>query len=180
MNLECRENWEGVVSLAEGQANDRASAHLEECESCRLRFHQLRSMMSGMETPEFEVPSSLVQAAKDLFVGKRRKLGLIRTSLQLSSARAPKQDLQAVFGGEGIEIRVMYSKVEQGWEILGQAPSDHWRVEWEGGTVESDERGRFHFRVETLESSEFSLVGEMEAYEVPSASEAISGLGNDT
>ena len=180
MKRECQDIWESVVALAEGQANDRATAHLEGCEDCRRRFEQLQSMFAGLGLASFEVPPTLVQAAKSLMFGQAKRLGLIRTSFQLSAARAPSQDFQAVYGGEGIEVRVMYSKVDQGWEVMGRTPAGEWRVEAEGSPVDSDEHGRFHFVVGSLDKSAFSLIGEHEACEIPSANEAIDGLRNDS
>ena len=180
MKRECQDVWESVVALAEGQANDRATTHLKGCEDCRLRFEQLQSMFAGMRLASFEVPPTLVQSAKSLIAGQTTRLRLVRTSFQLSAARAPSQDFQAVYGGQGIEVRVMYSKVDQGWEVMGRMPAGEWRVETESSPVDSDEHGRFHFLVGSLDKSAFSLIGENEVCEIPNANEAIDGPRNDS
>lgn len=179
MKRECQDIWESVVALAEGHANDGATAHLKGCGDCRRRFEQLQAMLAGIGLKSFEVPATLVEAAKSLIADKAKRLGLIRTSFQLSAARAPSQDFQAVYGGEGIEVRVMYSKVDQGWEVMGRTPAGQWLVETVDSPVDSDEHGRFHFVVGSLDDSAFSLIGEHGTCEIPSANEAIDGLRND-
>lgn len=180
MKRTCNDIWERIVELAEGQPQPEASAHLTTCTECRAKFGELGTMLQGMAVPHFKAPESLLQEAKSLMPVAARRMGLIRTSLQLSGARSENQDFQAVYGADDLELRVMYSKVERGWDVIGQIPNPLWSVARGNKEIPVDSEGRFHFLTKTLDDSSFSLDGGQLRLEVPSATEAIREPGNDS
>ena len=180
MKRECEDIRDELVLLAEGQENPRVGAHLETCEDCRCRLEQLRYMLSALKVQSFEAPPDLVLEAKSLIPNRSFRLSLIRTSLQTATARAPSQDFQAVYGGEGLEVRVMYSKVDAGWEVMGKAPSGDWQAENEASLIEVDQQGRFHFVIGSLDQTAFTIRGDGRVCDIPSVSEAIDGLRSDS
>ena len=168
------------MELAEGKTQPEASAHLTTCPDCQAKFEELGRMLKGTAVPYFKAPASLLEAAKALMPVIQKRMSLIRTSLQLSGARSENQDFQAVYGVDELEVRVMYSKVERGWDVIGQIPKAQWVVERGTKEIPVDTEGRFHFLTKTLDDSNFSLEGDQLRLEVPSATEAIRESGNDS
>jgi hypothetical protein len=180
MKRECRRLWEAIVDLAAGQSNIQAREHIDSCPNCRADFERLQAMFQAMQFESPDVPQNLVANAKAIMPAKSIRMSLAKSSLQLTTARSANQDFQAIYAGEGIEVRVMYSKVDRGWEILGRMPDQVWGVEAEEIPIEVDEEGRFHFFADSLEQSRFTLYGSGAKYEIPNASEAISESGPNT
>jgi hypothetical protein len=175
MNRICKEQWEAIVDLAEGQLRPDASAHLAGCADCRESHAQLVQMMASLAVPQFTAPESLKSMAKALMSPKPARMGLLRTSLQLSGARSGAEDFQAVFELNGTEIRVMYAKEDRGWDVMGQVPAPDWIVVRGEANLEVDREGRFHFLTKTLDDSGFRVAGPQILLEVPSAADAIMG-----
>ena len=171
----CQDLWEDIVAHVEGQANEAVANHLVQCEDCRKRADQLLQMFQAMELKQFSPFDSVIERAINLMPATVRRLSLLRTSLQFASARLANQDFQAVYGGEDLEIRVMYSKVENGWEVISRLPDSSWHVTRHLHGIQADPEGRFQFHAITLDDSQFILRTSDATIEIPSVGESIDG-----
>ena len=175
MKERCSDFSEGIVSLAEGRDDASASLHIETCAACARKLEQLRRIVSVRETPFFAAPEEVIRQAKALLppsqVGRARAL---RSTLAWSGSRAAPQDFQVVVSAGSQEMRVMYTRSEQGWTVLARTPASDWSGIREGRRLESDSAGRFSFHCGDLSESGFELTGPEGEFEVPSAEELLS------
>jgi hypothetical protein len=180
MKCSYQDKWEIFVGLAEGISNDDANMHLASCPECNKKFKQLTKMMQAMSFEHFTVPQADIDRAKALMPETVRRFSLLRTSLNLSGARSANQDFQAVYGAEGIELRVMYLKTEAGWDVVSQVPEMDWNVLHHDNELTTDPEGRFQFETATLEDSQFRLKGSEVTFEIPSIGASIDGPNLDS
>jgi hypothetical protein len=90
------------------------------------------------------------------------------------------EDFQIVVGGEAMQLRLMYSHLGDGWEVLGRVPSGEWTVAAPESQVHMDAGGRFVLRAPDLGKTGFSLIGPERELVVPSAEEMLSSGSNDS
>ncbi len=175
MKRDCLDLWEALVQLAEGKENPEARKHLESCFICHKKFQQVQRLVSGMLVEHHEPPQQLSDWAKGLMPQKSVvRMGLLRTTLSLSGARSIAADFQSIYVDQDLEIRVMYSKVAEGWEVVSKLPFSEWLPSHESAPVETNESGRFRFVVPSLDETEFQLDHAGRRLVVPSGSEAVS------
>jgi len=167
----CREHAEALVEYAEGKLPAEATAlHLNSCSDCQDRLAELRQIFAVMSTPRFSAPAAMVRAAKAIMTPRVASMRLLRTSLQLSGARYTGQDFQAIFGHDESEIRVMYSPIDQGWEVTGRLPGSEWQVRRASEMLSTDSDGRFFFTTHSLAESGFTAISGGIQLEVPAGS----------
>lgn len=161
MKPPCPNYIERLVSLAEGQSEREAEAHVAACEPCEFALAQYKSILASAAYAAVQVPAELSARVASLVTPKRRfAVATLLRSSAFAGARALPSDLQVLVEGGGHRFRLMYARQGSGWEVLGQAPSSNWRAETAVGEVLPDSVGRFGFVVPGLESTGFRLVGE--------------------
>ena len=175
MKRACREQWEGLVDLAEGRVQkNAASDHLHTCTDCQARFAELSRMFTAISVPRFTAPQELKLLAKGLMPKRPApepiRMRLIRSSLGLSGARAAGKDFQAIFGHESAEVRMMYTLAEDGWEVTGRLPAAEWQAFRDGSSLSTDSEGRFYFVIKNLADSAITLVSPTDRLLVPAGS----------
>lgn len=176
MHMTCRDRWTELVDFAEGKPSAGFEAHVATCPSCAQEVERLRRAFAAGRLPVESVPAELVAQAKALMPLKKRTFQLIRSSLQLSSARAVSQAFQAVYRCDDDEVRVAYNQTETGWEVVSQLSASATEVRHRGKPLATDPEGRFFFVVRELADAGFTLVGKGGLTEVPSPDEASRGL----
>jgi hypothetical protein len=175
MKDRCADYWEAIVNLAEGRQDSTAREHLESCSECAEKLRQLQQIMALGDLRYFDAPAHLIQEAVDLMPVRERKVAtLLRSTTAWSGARTVAEDFQIVVGGPAMQVRLMYSRSGDSWEVLGQAPSSEWLVRIGDEQLEVDGEGRFSFGVPTLAQSAFSLLGPEGEMLVPSVEELLS------
>ena len=174
MNRHCSQYCNRLVDLLEGRPDAEATQHLEGCEFCRKRYQQLSKIMQGMAVEVVPAPSSLVLNAQEIVSSGFSRMTFIRSSLQQAFARTTTEDFQAVFGSSDLELRVMYTKLDLGWEVVCRTPDPHWTVQHKGKALRVDDEGGVHFVSVTLEDTGFKLQRFDLKLEVPSGLEAIN------
>lgn len=180
MKDRCIDYWVGIVDLAEGREAPAALHHVERCEDCSHKLAELRTLMDVGRARYFDAPAHLIESVKQLMPQpERRFLRLLRTTTAWSGARAVAEDFQIVAGDESDQVRLMYSRGDKGWEVMGKAPSAHWSLEGPPHEVEIDEDGRFSFTAQSLSQTGFSLIGPGRELVVASAEEMLSS-GSDS
>lgn len=175
MKRNCSEYWERIVQLAEGTDDADARAHLESCEECRTKFGQLQEILAVRGARFFDAPSRLVADVKAAIPRRERRVAtLLQSTLAWSGARAITEDFQVVVGQAENRTRLMYSRSEDRWEVLGRMPSSNWVALRDGQRLSSGD-GTFSFQAATLSDTDVTLIGpEGEVY-VPSAEELLRG-----
>lgn len=177
MNKRCQELWEGVVELAEGRPSPEAAAHVETCASCAAKLETLREAMRLGDLRFFDASPALVEAAKAMMPAPRR-LPLLRSTLAWTGARAVAEDFQLLVGEEALPIRLMFSRVSEGWEVMGRLPDATWKVLRAGDSVAVDGEGRFDFRAASLADTDFVVSGPGGDFTVASAEELLARGSN--
>lgn len=179
MKDRCANHWEGIVNLAEGRESETARLHVQNCRECAAKLEQLRAMMSAAEVRYFNAPASAIASVKGLMQpAERRVFGLLRSTTAWSGARTAAQDFQIVAGEGGTQVRLMFSKVDEGWEVMGRTPAGEWNVEANGDILETSDDGRFSFIAPRLDSTGILMTGRETELVVPSAEELLSSESN--
>ena len=176
MRMNCRERWASLVDFAEGKTSRETEAHLATCEECRKEVARLRRAFAAGSLEMEPAPQELVDWAAALMPKRLRVFRMVRTSLQLSVARAVSQDFQAIYQLDEEVVRVAYNRTESGWEVVSQLPPSTQAVEHQGKQLVTDQDGRFFFVVQELPSAGFTLRSGSLGLEVPSPEEASRGL----
>lgn len=169
----CEGVWLELVELAEGKPNAAAVDHVGSCAGCQRKLTELQRVFAVAEQKHYAAPADVVNRAKSIFVPQVRRFGLLSSSLQLIGARGAAEDFQAVYGLDSHEIRVMYSKVDAGWEVISRVPENTWKVSNGPNDVRREDDGHFFFLVRNLEESGFRISVDSLTLEVPNALEAI-------
>ena len=175
MSKTCKTMWAGLVDLAEGKDSPDAAVHVDSCDLCRTTLQGLRRTLSSLAVPQFEAPLELINRAKAIMSPSPSRMRLLRTSLSTAGARAVTEEFQAIYGFDELELRVMYAKVDTGWNVIGRLPSVDWTAAANGEALSIEDDGHFSFTVKSLEDSSFEIAKHMMRLEVPSASEATRG-----
>lgn len=180
MRDRCANYWEGIVTLAEGGRDEAARHHVESCSECARKLEQLRIVMSVGDLKFYDAPASLIASAKGLMPApERRPMSLLRSTTAWSGARAVAEDFQLVVGEADTQVRLMYSRAGNGWEVMGKAPSSGWSVEAGRHLVSIGVEGRFSFHADKLADTGFTLSGAEGEFYIPSAEELLSGGHDD-
>jgi hypothetical protein len=171
----CADYWEDIVNLADGKPADGARDHLDACPECAEKLRQIQRVMSLGDLRFFDAPAGVIKSAKNLMSARERTvMGLVRSTTAWSGARTVSEDFQIVVGAPGTQVRLMYSRSGELWEVLGKAPGADWSVSTGDGIVDVDSEGRFSFQVPSLDDTGFTLSGADGDLVVPSVEELLS------
>jgi hypothetical protein len=176
MKSPCSRYIERLVSLAEGHPDPAAEVHVAACEACADALAQYQGILVSARREAFPVPAAVLAAAKAIMPSSRRTVlaRLVRSSA-LAGARALPGDLQVALEADGRPVRVMYTRRDAGWEVLGTLPGPDWRAEREAGAVHMGQDGRFSFSAPRVEATGFRLASEELAVEIPPLEELLDG-----
>lgn len=179
MNAPCSRFSERLVAIAEGRVDGDAERHVASCANCASTLSEYRKIVSIARESAFSVPASMVVAAKALFTGLpvRPQVRLVSSSVR-AGARALPADLQVAIEAAGNPVRLMYTRKESGWEVLGTLPGPDWRAEKEKGLVKIGPDGRFSFAVPKVSATGFRLASSEQTVDVPSLEDLLFD-GND-
>ncbi len=174
----CTRIWDGLVALASGKENEEAKLHLDGCPSCQARLAELTRAIQAMKRPEFDAPRDQIMMAVSLMPERQRQrflATLLGSSLATAGARAAlAESFQMTFQHDDVNLRLMYSKVDLGWEVMGRVP-DQWVADSDEGEIQADGEGHFTLVVSELDQTGFLLRrGDVEI-QIPSAREAWPG-----
>jgi hypothetical protein len=177
----CKSFEQALVSIAEGQNNPEAEAHVAECASCGRKVAELRKVLQAIRLPQFDVPTELVSRAAKLMPNRRRQLfaRLLTPRPQFSVARSlASGDLALQVGVDDLVVRMLLTPIGSAanpreWEVAGIAPSPDWHIVREDSEVACGESGRFKFSVSRLSETAFLLRSSDVELVVPSAQELI-------
>jgi len=180
MKDRCANYWDGIVNLAEGKVNESAQRHVETCAECSTKLEQLKTMMSVGDLRYYDAPPGLITRVKDMLPAPaRRSANLLRSSIAWSGARAVAEDFQVVVGEGSTQIRMMYSRSGEGWEVMGRAPASYWSVRVNETDLPIEEDGRFSFHAAKLSETGLTLAGPEGELFIPSAEELLSSGPHD-
>jgi hypothetical protein len=175
MRDRCADYWEDIVNLAEGKPADGARQHLEACPECTEKLRQIQQVMALGDLRFFDAPAKLIKTAQKLLPTRERTvMGLLRSTTAWSGARTVSEDFQIVVGAPGTQVRLMYTRSGEHWEVLGKAPGPDWLVNTGDRAVDVDREGRFSFKVASLGDTGFTLSGADGELVVPSVEELLS------
>lgn len=157
MNFPCPRFAERLISLAEGASDPAVEAHMATCPGCSEAFQQFRSIVQVAQRQAFAVPVSVVEAAKSIAPATRRTVmaRLIRSNA-VAGARAIPADLHVALDADGHPMRVMYTRRETGWDVMGTLPGPDWCAEREHKPIDCNE-DRFTFLASRLEATGFRV-----------------------
>lgn len=166
MKSNCRDYRDRLGDAAEGRADATLNAHLAECTMCTARVERMRAMIEASRFRLESAPSALIDSVKGLMTPKAHRVWatLVSTS-RLAGARAEGDDFQAVYAHEGVTLRILATRTDDGWELMGRLPGDAWTVH-ANGEVEQEEGG-FRVRTDNLETLELRVSHGESEIEIP-------------
>ncbi|CAN5517149.1 hypothetical protein BH11ARM1_BH11ARM1_06460 [soil metagenome] len=177
MRSECLRWSDALAALAEGRQDAEASIHVQGCVDCGRKVAQLRAMLASASLAMEDAPVEAISRAKRLMAPVFKRATLRQTTLGLVGARSSSDTFQAVFDVDSGSARVMYSKSESGWLILGQFSSGTCTIERDDLAISSDDEGRFTFESSELSDTAFILrYSEQPGFAFPSGQEIVDGL----
>jgi hypothetical protein len=176
MNSPCPRLLERLIAHAEGSLDPIVELHVASCRECAEALKQFQQVFRTSSRYRFTPPVEVVERAKAIFPAARRTVvaRVLRTSA-LSSARAVPTDLQVSLDADGFPMRVMYSRREAGWDVLGSLPGPDWNAEREHGSVERTSESRFSFLAAHLDSTGFRVGNRDVSVIVPPLEELLYG-----
>lgn len=171
--MRCSEFRDGIATLAEDGTDARAEAHVAQCAACAGRLAQLRRIVAASNAGYWTTPPDLALRARAMMGARPRLVArLLGNGLANSGARrADVRDFALHVGVEDFSIRLHYVPNQEGWEVLGRAPTSDWTVAYRGGTLPCGPSGRFRLLSPDLDGTAFVLCKEAVEIEVPSARE---------
>lgn len=159
MKKSCSNYWEALVDIADGKSDPAAMAHVASCGSCGEKLALLQSFVSAGQLGFYDAPAEAIQSAKNLMPQAPRQFAsLVRSTLALSGARSVAEDFQVVVSLGGAELRLMYTRVRNGWMIMGRLPEGDYQI-LDRSDVQLFPDRRFSFEVKNLAESEFTVEG---------------------
>lgn len=172
----CPRFAERLVSLAEGAADPALEAHAATCTGCSGALEHYREIFAVAQRQAYAVPVSVVEAAKAIMPTTRRVVlaRLIRSSM-LAGARAVPADLHVALDADGSPMRVMYTRRESGYDVLGTLPGPDWHAERDQGSVIASGPSRFAFLAARLEATGFRVMNRTTTVIVPPIEEFVYG-----
>lgn len=158
---------ERLVAMAETGLDADLARHVESCSTCAALLARYQRMHKAAKQEWVSAPSSLIGAAKAMLPSTRRAFiaGRLGTSL-LAGARGVPEEFQLVAGTEELPVRLLASREDNGWHVMGRFPAGNWAIE--SSHPAWIEEGGFRLLVPSLRESEFTLVGADETLEFPS------------
>jgi hypothetical protein len=176
MKDSCRNYRDHLVDAAEGRVSPEVAQHLEACASCAELVRRYREIVAATRIAWTPASRELVELVKGLMpetrkVWSARRLG----SSLMAGARGPGDEFQMLVGTDELSVRVLASRTDAGWQLMGRFPEGEWNVV-ASVPVTVDANG-FRFVVSNLEESAFSLVGHDTVLEVPALSRFLSDDG---
>ncbi len=173
MNRDKLELWESLVDLADGASRPQVDLLISQDSTLRKQFLDLKRMLDGLKLTQYSAPGELKKLAKSLMAFQVLPMRCIKSTLQLMGARSATQDFQVVYGNDLLELRVMYTKVDNGWEVMSKIPESSWSVSRDQKELSLDSNQRFQFISNSLENTCFSLQNLGLKLEIPNVSELI-------
>ena len=176
MNFPCPRFAERLVSLAEGIADPAVEAHVVVCVGCAEALTHYRTILTVAQRQAVTVPISVVEAAKAIMPSQRRVVlaRLVRSSM-VAGARAVPADLHVSLDADGTPMRVMYTRRESGWDVLGTLPGPDWHAERDLGGIDRASEGRFAFLAARLEATGFRVANREVSVVIPPIEELLNG-----
>ena len=174
--MDCKRFWDDWARLAAGETVAEARRHAQECPACAERLAQCERVVRAVRTPVEAAPHDLVVRAGAIMPRRPRLVArLLGNGLAMSGAarRGEVSDFALHVGVDGFSVRLQYTPVANGWEILGRAPTPDWSLSHEGGEVPCGASGRFRLVASSLGATSFVLRKDGAEIEVPSARELI-------
>jgi hypothetical protein len=172
MNRACRAIWESLIELAEGKSSPVAEAHVAHCANCSESLAELRQLFSAGRTEWHAAPMEVVDRAYSIMPQReRRRAVFVSQSFGTAFARSGEGDFQMTFSVDGSPMRLLVSREQTGWSLVGQVPTDGWSVGPGHSDVRQDMEGRFRIHVRRLEDSAFVLRGPFHDVEIPAITE---------
>lgn len=158
------------MDAAEGRSSPELAVHLESCTSCAELVRRYREIVVAAQIAWTSAPAELIQRAKNLMPETRRVWIAQRLGASLAAgARGPADEFQVLVGTDELSIRLMATRIEKGWQLMGRLPEGEWEVD-ASFPIQVDAKG-FRFVVPSLEQSAFNLIGKDAVLQVPALSE---------
>jgi len=184
MRRDCGAYQERLLDLAEGRVDEAAFAHVQTCADCAEILRQYRAVLDAAAFEWTAAPTEAVRRAKDLMMPghlpQRRSIARLLHSSLLAGARSAPDDIQLTVEAEGERVRLMYSRLATGWEVVGRVPNAGISAERDQGPLALDEAGRFSFAAPSEAQTGFALRGPEWIVEIPSLEELLSNDGPST
>ncbi|AIE84744.1 anti-sigma factor family protein [Fimbriimonas ginsengisoli] len=175
MKESCRNYRSLLMDAAEGRPTPEVTRHLEECKSCSAAVERYREIVAAAKVAWTPAPADLIALVKNLIPETRRVWTAARLGSSLAAgARGLGDEFQMSVGGGDLSIRIMATRSEAGWQLMGRLPEGEWSIDAEVPAV-VDANG-FRFTVGALEESGFNLIGPDQILVVPAMSQL---LGDD-
>lgn len=176
--MDCGGFREDLTTIAEGGAAPEAAAHARTCTACAAWLATERRIVNAARLAQREPPTDVLARAYALMPARPRLLArLIGSNLAASGMRRSATDRFSLHLQAGEEpLHLQYIPTENGWEILGRAPSPDGSVARGGEAIDCGPAGRFRLIVPSLDDSGFTLRAGGVEIDVPPAGEM---LGRD-
>jgi hypothetical protein len=168
--MRCSQFLEGITELALGRDEQKASEHVTQCAECAKALVELKMLVAGFRQGSSDAPSDVVRRACEIPLQGSRSIRLVRTSLKAAGARGRQvESFQAVFESEGIQVRAMYTRLGNAWNVMAVVAPPVEQIEVGGKTVSAN-GGQFEFEATDLDQTGFRVVVEGHLIHVPSGS----------
>ncbi|MCB0825009.1 MAG: hypothetical protein KDC26_02365 [Armatimonadetes bacterium] len=162
-----------LVDIAMGDQPLSAAGELTDRESSRLE--QLKMTVAELRAVMPQVPEATMRKAMAI-MPERKPMRLLDFSMMLKpmhAARSGGNQHQFAFQDGEVSLRIMYSAIPDGWEVLGKVNQSGALSVLGNETVECDPSGTFRFEVSTLDHSRIQIIGLEETLVVPNAQEIL-------
>lgn len=176
MSNPCPRHLERLISLAEGHPEPDLEVHVATCEGCAAGLTQFRRMIEAATRQSFAVPAHVrVEAITIAPSTLRRVVARVRSTSILAGARALPGDLQVAVDANGHDVRLMFSRQGNGWEVFGSLPGPDWHADREGHEIDRVGTERFRFVAPRADATAFCLRTEGVIVEIPHLEELMDG-----
>ena len=162
-----------LVDIAIGDQPISAAGDLTERESSRLT--QLMQTVSELRAVMPQVPLESMRRATAI-IPVRKPVRLLDFGMMLKpmhAARSGGNQHQFAFQDGEMSLRILYSAIPDGWEVLGKVNQSGALSVLENETIECDPDGTFRFEVSNLDHSRIQIIGLEETLVVPNAQEIL-------
>lgn len=182
MKKACEPYLEGVADLASGRENPAAQQHVEGCADCARQLSQLSLAVQSLAVSESDAPADLVHNAVSLMPKKQPLFArLTASTLQAAGVRAIQsaEAFQLRYEAGGVDVRLMYARDKDGWDIIGRVSESGWEILGPQGPVDLKSDRSFQFRVTRLEESEFEMIRGDTMIQIPNPMDEVDGAPGD-
>mgnify|MGYP000471639069 FL=1 len=127
-----------------------------------------------------DAPQTAIDRARALMLpAERPSVRLLRTTLGLAGARFTDPDaFQAIFEIGAQELRVMYSRIGEMWEVRGRVPDPSWTVTRSGRPVRIDGDLGFIFSSRNIKDTSFEVDAGAGRLRIPSGQVIVAHDGS--